>query len=249
MKWLACVASLIAVSASAQPASSRAAGAILGIVEDVTARPIAGAAVSFGGYQLRATTDSLGRFRFVNVPPGRFMMIVRGIGFRPAVNEIGVRSNDTLRLTFSLQPTTQEMPTVLVRERTLSPRLQEFEDRRKRGLGGEFFNRAEIEAMRAIHVGDVLRRTKSVKVKENDLGAVALSAREFPPEKCPLSIYVDDVPLGSVNLKDLPSPNLIAAIEVYGGSATLPIWLPNGPMGPGRKGCGAILIWTRDGSG
>jgi hypothetical protein len=176
-------------------------------------------------------------------------MVVRRIGYHPVVDDIDVREGDTLRLTFSLEPTSQEMPTVLVRERTLSPRLQEFEERRRRGFGGEFFNRAEIDAMRAIHVGDVLRRTKSVRVKEEIFGAFALSAREFPPEKCPMSVYVDDVPLGSANLKDLPSPNLIAAIEVYGGSATLPIWLPNGPMGLGKKGCGAILIWTRDGSG
>jgi hypothetical protein len=62
-----------------------------------------------------------------------------------------------------------------------------------------------------------------------------------------MAIYVDGIPLGAERLDYLPSPNLVAAVEVYAGSATLPIWLPRGPLGT-RVGCGAILVWTRDGS-
>ena len=45
----------------------------------------------------------------------------------------------------------------------------------------------------------------------------------------------------------LPSPKEVMAIEVYSGPASVPQWLPIGPQA-GKSSCGAILVWTRDGS-
>jgi hypothetical protein len=237
------LATMVSTTALAQPASHRAAGVILGIVEDSTARPISGADISFAGYQLRALTDSLGRFRIVNLPSGKFTMVVRGIGYRPVVNDIDVREADTLRLTFSLQRTPNELATVLITERTLSTKLREFEERRKLGFG-QFFTRDDIDKMQAITITDILRRSASIKIRHDNTAA---SARQFP-DSCLMAVYVDLVPLGGgVKLQDLPSPNEIAAVEIYPGSATLPVWLPTGPFFT-TKGCGAILLWTRDGS-
>ncbi len=87
--------------------------------------------------------------------------------------------------------------------------------------------------------GDILRRARSVQISRGGLNA--LSARYG----CPMSIYLDGVPLGAIRLDYLPPPNDIAAVEVYAGEATLPPWLPRGPT-PGS--CGAILFWTKDGS-
>jgi hypothetical protein len=238
----AAIVMLTLASASiAQSASGRASGVIIGIVEDSAARPLSGADVSFAGYGLRTNTDSLGRFRIVNVPDGRFTMIVRGIGFRPAVNEIDVGSNDTLRLTFALERTSQELRTVLVRERTLSPRLQEFEDRRKLGFG-KFFARADIEKINPVSVSDVLRRALALRVSRT--GETVGSSRYG----CATPIYVDGVAVGPGDLTQAPSPGEIAAIEVYAGPSTVPVWLAKGTLGS-NSGCGAILIWTRDGSG
>jgi hypothetical protein len=44
----------------------------------------------------------------------------------------------------------------------------------------------------------------------------------------------------------LPRPNAIVAVEVYAGSAQLPVWVAQGQANTNR-GCGAILIWTKDG--
>jgi hypothetical protein len=236
-------AAMIGTTAIAQPASHRAAGVILGIVEDSTTRPIAGADVSFAGYQLRALTDSLGRFRIVNVPSGKFTMVVRGIGYRPVLNDVDLRDADTLRLTFSLQRTPNELATVLVTERTLSTKLREFEERRKLGFG-QFFTRDDIDKMQAMTITDILRRSASIKIRHDNTAA---SARQFP-DSCLMAVHLDLIPLGGgVKLQDLPSPNEIAAVEIYPGSATLPVWLPTGPFFT-SKGCGAILLWTRDGT-
>lgn len=50
-----------------------------------------------------------------------------------------------------------------------------------------------------------------------------------------------------LNLDLLPSPKDVMGIEIYGGAATAPIWLPIGPQ-VAHIGCGVIMLWTRDGS-
>jgi hypothetical protein len=161
----------------------------------------------------------------------------------------------------------QELATVLITERKRSNRLMEFDQRRQLGFG-EFFTQLDIEKMNAVGIGDVLRRTKSVRLRSD----TAHSAREV--FSCPMALYIDGIPIGSEGLRFLPSPNEFAAIEVYAGSATIPIWLPKPPVsrnapvaktgtkaGPstgqvsidsdrtsGQLGCGAILFWTKDGS-
>jgi hypothetical protein len=236
------LALIVASLAAAQPVARNRSGVIHGTVADTALRPIVGADVNFAGSSVRVSTDSLGRFRVVNVPAGKFILIVRNIGFRPATSEIEIGANDTLRLAFELEPTVRELSAIVVTEKNVSPRLRDFESRRRAGFG-EFFNMEDIEKAIPITVGDVLRRSKTVRVISDGLTEKALSSREW----CPMAIYLDNVPLGPIDLSYLPSPKEIAAIEVYAGAATLPIWLTRGPNNS-KPGCGAILVWTRDGS-
>jgi outer membrane cobalamin receptor len=149
-----------------------------------------------------------------------------------------------------LEPTIQELGTVVVTERQLSRRLQEFEQRRKAGFG-QFFTRADIEKRQPLTVMDVMRGASSVRIMTNGRGGWnAVSTRDM--NTCFMQVYLDAIPLApargeAFDLSALPSPDQIAAIEVYAGAATVPLWLAQGSGG--RKGCGAILIWTADASG
>jgi hypothetical protein len=241
-------AGLALLLAAASAAAQTPTAVILGVVADTNLRAVGGADVSFAGSGVHVSTDSLGRFRVVRVPAGRFLMIARGIGYRPATSAVDVADGDTLRLAFTLEPATaQELATVLITERKLSNKLMEFDQRRRLGFG-EFFTQADIEKINPIGMADVLRRTKAVRIN----GDRAHSARETGP--CPMAIYIDGIPIGTEVLTYLPSPNEIAAIEVYAGSASIPVWLPKPPVNPrgqslsAQLGCGAILLWTRDGS-
>lgn len=254
-----------AVRLSAQTVETRAV--ILGTVSDSGLRPVAGADVSFAGSSIHATADSLGRFRIVRVPAGRFVMVARSIGYRASTNVVEVRAGDTLRLAFTLEPAAaRELATIVITERTLSNKLMEFDQRRRLGFG-EFFTQADIEKINPTDISDVLRRSKAVRLRSG----TAHSAREV--DVCPMALYIDGVPIGTEALSYLPSPKDIAAMEVYAGSATVPVWLPKPPVsrnapvsrngtngaaatGPSidsdrtsaQLGCGAILFWTRDGS-
>lgn len=248
MRRLCCTAALgilSAVSLATGQTARNTTGIIVGTVSDTTLRPIGGADVNFAGTSVRATTDSLGRFKIVNVPSGKFILLVRIIGFRPVSDEIEIADHDTLRLAFTLERTTQELSTVIITERKLSARLSGFESRRKLGFG-TFFNREQIDSINPISIGDIVRRANSVRVQRTGfggMGEIAVSSREVG--LCPMQIYLDGLALGPTDLTFLPPPSAIAAIEIYPGSATLPTWIAQGPPTTNR-GCGAILFWTTD---
>src|SRR5437773_4629674 len=75
---LVLTAFLAAVSAAAAAAAPRP---LTGIVLSDSGAPIPHALVRLPGYA--AETDSLGRFRFPDVPPGQYRMIVIRAGFDP----------------------------------------------------------------------------------------------------------------------------------------------------------------------
>src|SRR5689334_22491426 len=214
----------LVVSASAQPDRSKPSAVIIGVVADSNLFPIPNADVNIGGSSVRVTADSLGRFRITNVPAGRFVLIARRIGFQPGISPIDVTANDTLWLSFTLDPAAHELPTMVVTERTLSAKLMEFNQRRKLGFG-QFFTRDDIDKINPLQVVDIVRRATAVRIGPS--GQNAGSARY----KCPMSIYLDGIPLGNIRLDYLPPPNDIAAVEVYAGASTVPVWLPRGPFG------------------
>jgi hypothetical protein len=233
----------VAAMATAQTDRPRASGVIVGTVADTNLYPIPLADVSIGGSSVHVTADTLGRFRITNMPTGRFVLIARRIGFQPGVSAIDVAERDTLWLAFTLEPAAQELAAVVVTERTLSWKLEQFNQRRKLGFG-QFFTRGDIDTINPIQVVDILRRATAVRIGPG--GQTALSARYG----CPMPIYLDGIslPPGIASRLDyLPPPNEMAAVEVYAGAATVPAWLPKPPAGS-PESCGAILFWTKDGS-
>src|SRR5438067_74691 len=78
LMMLALPAFLAAVSAAGAAAAPRP---LTGIVLSDSGAPIPHALVRLPGYA--AETDSLGRFRFPDVPPGQYRMIVIRAGFDP----------------------------------------------------------------------------------------------------------------------------------------------------------------------
>lgn len=223
---------------------------ILGAVTDSGLRPISGVDVSIALIGMHALTDARGEFRMLSIPAGDHLLIGRHLGFRPLLANITVGAADTLRLALFLERDATVLALVVVNERTASPRLQDFEDRRKRG-NGEFFDQRDIESRGVAAMADIIRESKNVRVTMAGGKLFAMSSRQWT--SCAMQIYVDGIPLAGgtgstpLDLNLLPSPQEIMAMEIYAGAASVPLWLPAGPQS-GKRGCGAILLWTRDGS-
>jgi hypothetical protein len=225
-------------------------GVIDGSVTDTSLAPLRGAFVSILNSKIRVGTGPNGRFRITKMPAGHFLLVVKRAGYRPTSAMVEVIASDTLRLAYTLEPVIATLDAVVVSEKAVSLRLAEFEQRRRLGFG-EFMTTDEIDRRNSVYATELFRRFTSVYVGPSHTSSLteyfALSRREGGNPglgACPMTVFVDQVPMPTpFNLDLLPSPKDLAGIEVYSGSATIP------PQFNGmNRGCGVILVWTRDGS-
>ena len=235
--WCLCPQSSFA---QAGPEKGRPAGVIDGIVTDTSLVALAEATISLFGTEIRVVTGTNGRFRILRVPAGQHIVIARRVGYEPASARVQVSATDTLRLSFALERIVSTLDTVVVAEKRRSPKMAEFGERRKYSIGGKFMTQAEIEKRNTVFATELIRTFVSVRV----VSGGAASARQpigMPP--CLMTVLVDGLPFRG-SLDNLPSPKLLAGIEVYAGPATIPL-----PYKRTERGtCGLILVWTRDGS-
>jgi hypothetical protein len=225
-------------------------GTVDGIVSDTNLVPLRGAFVSILSSKIRVGTGPNGRFRITKVPAGEYLLIVTRTGYSPTSAVIEVPASDTARLAYTLGPAAVVLPTIgVTAERPASSRLRGFEDRKKFGQG-EFMDQDEIERKNTVFATELFRKFGTVNVSPSHTTAnaeyFALSKREGGNPSlgaCPMSVYLDQIPLPTpFNLDLLPSPKELAGIEVYAGAATTPVQFSGY-----NRGCGVILVWTRDG--
>ncbi len=235
-----------------KPAARGGIGIIDGIVTDTLLRPLSSADVSVVGVGARVVTEESGRFRFLQVPAGQYLLVVRRIGFAPTSGIIEVPANDTLRLSYTLARTTNLMDTIRVKETRVSLRMLEFEQRRAAGIG-QFITQEQIDKRGSLQTADFLRTLSGIDVSTLTStqfeGKIALSKREGGSVlgegagACAMQVILDGIVMPrNFNLDLLPPPKQIAGIEVYKGAATIP---PQ--FGGADRRCGMILFWTREG--
>ncbi len=242
MRWVSASMLLVVAAGSAHAQDARQRGVIDGIVTDTGVTPLANATVAILGTSIHVMTGASGRFRIVDLPPEQVIVVVQHIGFVPTSVTVQVAPADTERMAFSLSRIATELDTVVVTAKRLVARMQEFELRRAAGFG-QFVTRDDIDKGASMGITEVLRPVMGIRLAMDAASnMVAMSAREV--RRCPYAIFVDAVPQQApVNLNTLPVPADIAGIEVYPGSASIPLQYKSA-----NTGCGVILIWTRVGS-
>jgi hypothetical protein len=238
-------------------------GTIEGIVTDTNLVPLGGAEISILRTTFKLATQSSGRFRVNAVPQGQYLLIVKRIGYRPATTVVDVPESDTVRLSYTLERAlVAELDTVRITAKSLSKRMEEFEARRKFGIG-EFMGPEEIDKRNSVFATELIRKFSTINVQmvqsskgpqskyypvsrraTGSLNAMPSAPGEepIPAGVCVLSVFVDNIPMPTpFDLDLLPSPRDLQAIEVYSGSATIP------PQFNGlNRGCGVMLVWTKD---
>lgn len=224
-----------------------------GLVSDTLLRPLGAADVSVVGTGARVVTGANGRFRMLRVPPGQYVLVVRRVGYAPTSGIIEVPSGDTLRLSYTLIPSTRMLDTVRTQARRVTMRMLDFEQRRQQGVG-QFITQEEIERRGSMQTSDYLRYMRGVQVSTNTTrafgGTQVYSRREGggfdgnqQQQFCPMQVMLDGIILPRYfDLDLLPPPKQIAGIEVYAGAATIP---PQ--FGGVDRRCGVVAVWTRDG--
>ncbi len=220
--------------------SPTARGVIDGLVTDTNLVSLSGATVSLLGSTIRVTTGAGGRFRILALPPGQYLIVVHRLGYIPISATVYLADGDTLRTSFAMEQVASALDTVVTTAKALIDRLSEFEARRTLGFG-TFITQEQIERRNSVYVADLLNGIPSVGISRRKLfTSEAYSTRSGG---CPMRVFLDGVLLPlPTNLDDLPSPKEVAGIEIYSGSATIPVQYKTA-----NSGCGVILVWTRGG--
>lgn len=268
------VAVLVAVMPPAAVAAQRTTGGrtgpaepavVSGVVRSAEGRPLDGASVEVLGTRLLRTTAASGGFRFAAVPPGRYWILVRRIGYAPVRVTATLAAGDTRRIPITLE----RLPTRLAElpvpsEGKSRPRHQDFLAR-ARSAAGAFITRDDLAAIPgdlvavvqrhlpgrsratlerrvggagAPPTGRLVRRGRSSVAHG---GAVLPATRSLAPMSGP-----DCTPAISVNGRS-PWPGLaltdfdrseIEALEIYSGAGA-------GPADFGSLACGLVVVWTR----
>lgn len=194
----------------------------------------------------RMRTVEDGWFELQVREPGTYRLRVQRIGYTTTTSQpldLGYREVVTVDMKISNTELALEPLTVTARRQP--PRLQALErngfyDRERQGFGS-FLVREDMA--RAREMSDALRSLPGVRAipTANNKYQIVMSRAGG---QCNPRILIDNVPVpGGQVIDDVIDPMDVEAVEVYRGSAQVPVmW-----GGSGGGACGVIAIWTRTG--
>jgi len=185
---LIALTAVMLVSAFAQSASAQ--GEISGrvMVSDSSRSPIRGAEVSIVRLGRTALSDSSGRFRLKDVPPGRHLVMLRSGGFRPESSIVTMDFDEVVSWDVVLTRTAGTMLPVRVVEASGEPtpaKLVEFLERQKLGIG-HFIDRDQLQKAEGgrRQTGDLIALVPGVAVKRGTNKIWVASSRAPRPKTC-----------------------------------------------------------------
>jgi len=230
------------------------------VLADTNRRPIAGAEIVMPELTKAVLTNDAGAFRVSEVPPGRYRVQVRRLGFGPLDTTITFAASQTVERRIYLRRVVTLDSVSVVAERVV---IRSFEEHRNIGLG-HFFTREELAKQEGRTLSAVLGQTLGIRMAQgrgnyawitSSRGVRSLSGGIAPDEAdrhrgartgCYAQVYVDrqivyrardGEPLFNVNSI---SPGQIEAIEYYASPAqTPPEYTELNSV------CGVLVIHTR----
>lgn len=260
------------------PCSAQSQAELQGhVFGDSSRRPLRNAEVVLPRLNLRATTDSLGRYRLRNIPRGEHLVVARAVGFRPDSAMTAFDGDEALVSDVVLRVAVNELPTVAVREVSRPvPRgkMAAYEERKAMGVG-HFIDRELLAKDENRRLSDILasnvpglsiyRGTGSKSWAAS--GRTASSAKcafcrtsrhemldpfdvaAGAPLACYLDVYLDGAAVYSSSARGTALFNLnsIEANQIEAIEVYTGVGQIPTQYNKTSGGCGVMLIWTRDG--
>ena len=215
-------------------------GRLRGLVTDSSGTPIKDATVGIVALRQLVRTDDRGAFSIDNLPRGEHQLSVRHLGYDPQDVVVAVSAVlvDSVRFVLVPRPAVLDAIAVSSTERMRRQGIEEFYQRRTRGVG-TYFTHDEIVARRPRVPSDVLRTTPGLSVSRGRVrfgNTTSITRRDCMP-----MIWVDGQRAPGLEVDEL-NVHDIEGIELYSGPSTTPMqFSPSSSM----FSCGTIVVWTR----
>lgn len=259
----------------AGPRKILAQGEISGrvVTADSARRPVERAEAAIPRLQKATVSDSLGRFRLRDLPPGLHVVVIRAIGFRAESATVALQVDDVLSLELQLQPSdprTLPEQVVTAPEERASAKLVEFTERRKLGTG-HFIDRSQLAKAEGgvRQTGDLISMVPGVLVRRGSskiwvatgrtrstgCAFCAMSVSELNPADvsagarpaCFMDVYLDgSMVFDSRRARDgLFDVNSIPPEHISGIEVYTSASQIPAKYNRTGNGCGVLLLWTR----
>lgn len=216
-------------------------------VTDGAQRPLRDVQVTLSGSvgdARKLRTDSTGRAAAPRLPAGVYGVDVRKVGYTSGTLSVDLEpGQNTIPLVLEKSAVPQLSTVRVVGDRVVVARHMDFERRRAAGEPNTVITEDEIDQRKPPHSWQLLTRVPSLLVIDS-LGAVYARSSRMSRYMCWPRVAIDGKVLqGRPNLAvELPPPSEIYGIEVYAGSARMPIDI----SGEGdQRFCGVIMVWTK----
>ena len=225
---------------------------VTGTVTSNDGHALEGAQIAVEGTAVTATSDARGHFVLSGLPDGSRMAEIRALGYEPVRLPINPRRTEEgiVSVVMGKKVETLNAVTVYGKTQPVTRVNTGFEQRMKKGYG-KFITEAEIDQENVLSICDLLRRKSGLLVVDEGMGACRVQIRgavsgadiagaRAVPHPCEPIIYQDAVRFGGsvADFTRIISPHEILGIEIY-TAATQPTQFSGG--------CGAIVVWTRQG--
>jgi hypothetical protein len=224
-------------------------GLLLGRVRHSAGRPIDDALVLLDGSTLQTRTDSTGRFRLGNVPPGTQTVEVRLVGLAPGRRTVDVAPGDTTRVRLTLVRSQLLDAVVVLGARPASAMSVQVDDaiRRHKAGAGHLFLADEIAEKATIHT--VLQDVPGLRIGAMSAGnnqwvAWMRNLRDPMHPECIARVFIDGRERDYDEIR-LLGPQDIEAIEVYRNPIQAPFFATGRSIYGYNELCGVIILWTK----
>ena len=146
---------------------------VIGLVTDSSDRPLEGVEISIDGSDRRFRTRTDGRFLFLDVPPGKYLMRMRKMGYRPATRSLQMVKRLDRNITVRLGALAQSLSAVqITAESGFSGRdsvaHRDFTVRRQMsGTQADFMSREDFAELGKIPLNHAIRQAaRGMSAKE-----------------------------------------------------------------------------------
>lgn len=231
------------------PAAGPTRNLLTGRVRTPDGQPVGRVQLQAMGSTLLTLTDSLGQFRFRDLPPGPYFIRARKVGYEPVVFTATLRAVDSLDAAITLTPlvgvgsTRLDTMRVTAEYDRLSRRLRGF-NARKATLRGLYIDRAEIAMRRPQLLSDLLRGRPNITVQRNNEADTQIFGPRLSISSgyCPMALILDGTLIPTVQGRiDAVVPiDMVAGIEVYPTGTSVP-----SEFARPETDCGVVIVWTR----
>jgi hypothetical protein len=229
-----CAAQLAPNGAAGQPS-----GAIAGLVRDTAGAPLPEVQVLLSPTERELRTDASGRFRLTGLPPGRYVVIARRVGFKPATLSVVLGAGQVSTISIVLTRGAVTLDTVSIAGSCPSRSFAGFVCR-KNGGRGVFLDVSAIDSANAFNVKQLFWQRPGFRVTPDGVEATS-------GWRC-LTPLVNGEPVSLTN--PLPrTPSHLIGVEMYASPNDVPeayqgyTWRPRGRYGLEYR-CSVVVYWT-----